>query len=95
MDGNLVRPFPVIACGFGRIEFGDATHFPDDGTPNLPALWIGNKGQGLGIERDRNGPAEDGETIAVITFTNLKGLEALEAATARVRANMIALGHTE
>jgi len=88
MDVALVEPFLVIACGFGKIEFGDATYDPMDGASKLPALWIGNDGQGLGVERDRNEAAKDGETIAVITFANLKGLEALESAVARVRANM-------
>jgi hypothetical protein len=82
MDTALVKPFPVIACGFGLIEFANATHL------DLPALWIGNDGQGLGVERERNEAAKDGETIMVITFANIKGLEALEAAVARVRADM-------
>lgn len=88
MDKKLVAPYPVIACGFGKVEFGDAMHDPMDGTPQLPALWIGNDGQGIGVERDRNECAKDGETIAVITFTNLKSLEALEFAVARVRTMM-------
>lgn len=87
MEKTLVAPFPVIACGFGKIEFGDASWYGPGGEV-LPALWIGNDGQGLGVERDRNEAAKDGETIAMITFANIKGLEALEFAVARVRANM-------
>lgn len=77
-----VAEFPIIAMGHGVIEVGDATW------EGLPALWFGNKGQGLGVERVRNNHAEDGESLVMFTFTNLEGLEAIEKAVARVRQKM-------
>ncbi len=74
-----VAAFPIIAMGHGVVEVGDATW------EGLPALWFGNKGQGLGVERERNNLAEDGESLVMFTFTNLQGLEAIEQAVARVR----------
>lgn len=79
---NTVAAFPIIAMGHGDVEVGDATW------EGLPALWFGNKGQGLGVERVRNNLAEDGESLVMFTFTNLEGLEAIEAAVARVRKSM-------
>ncbi len=74
--------FPILHFGHGPSEVGDATW------EGRPSLIFGRNGQGLGVERDRNEPAENGETLALFTFVNLAGLEALEAATARVRAAM-------
>ena len=71
-----------ILMGHGRIEVANAVH------EGLPALWFGNDGQGMGFERDRNEQAKNNETILVITFENLAGLEAIEFALARVRKSM-------
>jgi hypothetical protein len=79
MTEMVTADFPIIRMGFGLIEVGDAT------LEGLPALWVGNEGQGLGVVRDRNEPAKDGETLVLFTFANLAGLEAIEAAVARVR----------
>lgn len=76
---NLPEDFKTIAMGHGVIEVGDAKW------NGLPALWFGNDGQGLGFERDRNEQAKPGETLVVFTFANIKGLEAIEFACARVR----------
>lgn len=76
--------FPIIAMGHGKIEVGDAVW------SGLPALWFGNDGQGMGVVRDRNEPAKDGETLVVFTFANIGGLEAIEAAVARVREKIVA-----
>lgn len=89
---ELVSPYLHIECGEGKIEFGDATFQANDDAPVLHALFIGNEGQGLGVERDRNEAAKEGETLAMITFANLESLSALERAVARVRANMEAAG---
>lgn len=82
MDDYVTQDFPIIAMGFGKVEVGDAKW------EGKHALWFGNKGQGLGVVRDRNNKAEEGETLALFTFENLAGLEAIEAAVARVRAAM-------
>ena len=80
-DGSET-PHLRILMGHGRIEVGNAVH------EGLPALWFGNDGQGLGFERERNGSAKQNETVLVITFENLAGLEAIEFALARVRKSM-------
>lgn len=82
-DGDAVTwNFPILHFGHGAIEVGDATW------NGLNALFFGADGQGLGVERDRNEPAKDKETLLMFTFKNLEGLKALEDATARVRATM-------
>ena len=78
--------FPILHFGHGAIEVGDAVW------NGLPALFFGTDGQGLGHERERNEPAADKETLLLFTFKNLAGIEALEQATARVRAKMEAEG---
>ena len=78
--------FPILHFGYGAIEVGDAAW------NGLPALFFGTDGQGLGHERERNEPAADKETLLLFTFKNLAGIEALEQATARVRAKMEAEG---
>jgi hypothetical protein len=75
----VTADFPIIAMGHGKVEVGDATW------EGLPALWFGNEGQGLGVERVRNNAAKDRETLVLFTFANIQGLEAIEAAVARVR----------
>lgn len=87
MEGEEFRwDFPLLHFGHGKIEVGDATW---DG---LPALFFGRNGLGLGVERDREALgialAENGETLALFTFANLQGLEAVESAVARVRQSM-------
>jgi hypothetical protein len=82
MTKMVAANFPIIRMGYGLIEVGDAAW------EGLPALWFGNEGQGLGVQRDRNEPAKDGETLVMFTFANLKGLEAIEAAVARVRTEL-------
>ena len=86
-DGDAVTwDFPILHFGYGAIEVGDAAW------NGLPALFFGTDGQGLGHERERNEPAADKETLLLFTFKNLAGIEALEQATARVRAKMEAEG---
>lgn len=74
--------FPILHFGHGAIEVGDAMW------NGMHTLFFGTDGQGLGVERDRNEPAADKETLMLFTFKNLEGLEAIEKATARVRAKM-------
>lgn len=82
-DGEAVTwNFPILHFGHGAIEVGDAVW------SGLPALFFGTDGQGLGHERERNEPAADKETLLLLTFKNLEGLEAVEQAIARVRATM-------
>lgn len=70
-DGT-VSPFTVINLGSGAVRVGDAIH---DG--RLPALWFGTGGEGMGHEAAMNRAAHDGETIAVVTFANVDGLDVL------------------
>lgn len=79
---KVTADFPIIAMGHGKVEVADALW------NGLPTLWFGNEGQGLGVERVRNEEAKDGETLVMFTFANLAGLEAVEAAVARVRKQL-------
>lgn len=80
-EGSVIAHLRIL-MGHGRIEVCNAVH------EGLPALWFGNDGQGLGVERDRNGPPRKDETVLIITFENLQGLEAFEFAVARLRKDM-------
>jgi hypothetical protein len=77
----VVRPFPVIELGHGKVEIGDAIH-----NHSLPALWFSANGQGIGVVRDLNRYASDGETLAVVTFENVEGLDVLLEVVLRIRA---------
>lgn len=84
MDEPMVTfNFPIIKMGLGEVEVGDATH------GGLPALWFGIGGRGLDApEQDLNRPAHDNETLVLFTFADIRGLDAIESACARVRAKM-------
>jgi hypothetical protein len=86
----VVHDFPVIRLGRGEVMVADATH---DG---LPALWFGKDGQGLGaLDLEMNRYANDGETLAVFTIADIRGIDAVEKALARLRAQILADGdHT-
>lgn len=80
---TVTLDFPIIRMGLGQAEVGDATH---DG---LFALWFGKGGRGLDApEQYLNRPAHEGETLALFTFADIRGVEAIEKALARVRARM-------
>lgn len=82
-EGMVTADFPIIALGHGQVEIGDAVW------EGLPALWFGRGGRGLDApEQDLNRPARDGETLVLFTFADIRGLEAIEKACARVRAKM-------
>lgn len=76
----MVAPFTVIELGHGKVEIGDSLH-----EGRLPALWFGKNGQGMGFERVRNNYAADGETLAVVTFENVEGLDVLIEVIQRIR----------
>lgn len=78
----MVAEFPTIRLGLGTVEIGDALH---DG---LPALFFGRNGQGVGVKRERNEYAADGETLAVVTFANRQGFDVLMAVLERVREKL-------
>jgi len=78
-DGT-VSPFTVINLGTGRVQMGDSIH---DG--RLPALWFGKNGQGMGHEEVMNRQAHEGETLAVVTFANVEGLDVLLDVIQRIR----------
>jgi hypothetical protein len=78
-DGT-VSPFTVINLGAGKVQMGDCIH---DG--RLPALWFGKNGQGMGHEEVMNRMAHEGETLAVVTFSNVEGLDVLIDVIERIR----------
>jgi hypothetical protein len=78
-DGT-VSPFAVINLGYGGVQIGDSIH-----DHRLPALWFGKEGKGMGHEEDLNREAKEGETIAVVTFANVEGLDVLLTVLQRIR----------
>ena len=78
-DGT-VSPFTVINLGAGRVQMGDSIH-----DRRLPALWFGKNGQGMGHEEEMNREAREGETLAVVTFANVEGLDVLVDVIQRIR----------
>ena len=78
-DGT-VSPFTVINLGFGQVQMGDCVH-----DRRLPALWFGKEGKGMGHEEVLNREAREGETIAVVTFANVEGLDVLLDVLHRIR----------
>jgi hypothetical protein len=78
-DGT-VSPFTVINLGQGAVVMGDAIH-----DQRLPALWFGKDGKGMGHEEDLNREAKEGETLAVVTFSNVEGLDVLLQVVQRIR----------
>lgn len=78
-DGT-VSPFTVINLGSGMVKMGDAVH---DG--RLPALWFGKDGLGMGVEEVLNRVADNGETLAVVTFANAEALDVLLEVVQRIR----------
>ena len=83
-SGTVTGDFQTIHLGRGEIEIADATF------NGLPALWFGREGRGLDAPLTvHNRPAKDGETLLVIEFSDIRALDALEGAIARVRASMV------
>jgi hypothetical protein len=78
-DGT-VSPFTVINLGMGAVQMGDCIH-----DRRIPALWFGKDGKGMGHEEEMNREAHDGETLAVVTFANVEGLDVLLKVLHRVR----------
>ena len=78
-DGT-VSPFTVINLGAGKVKIGDSIH-----DARLPALWFGKDGTGMGDEEVMNRAAKDGETLAVVTFANVEGLDVLLEVVERIR----------
>ncbi len=79
-DGTI-SPFTVINLGHGQVKVGDAVH---DG--RLPALWFGKDGLGMGAVEEMNRAAAEGETLAVVTFSNVEGLDVLAEVVQRIRS---------
>lgn len=79
-DGT-VSPFTVINLGQGLVKMGDSLH---DG--RLPALWFGTDGLGMGVAEEMNRAAKPGETLAVVTFANVEGLDVLSEVVQRIRS---------
>lgn len=78
-DGT-VSPFTVINLGHGAVQMGDSIH-----DRRLPALWFGKEGKGMGHEEALNREAKPGETLAVVTFANVQGLDVLLQVLHRIR----------
>jgi hypothetical protein len=79
-EAPMVSPFTVIDLGYGKVQIGDSIH-----NGKLPALWFGKDGLGMGVEEVLNRPAHDGETLAVVTFANVEGLDVLIEVAQRIR----------
>ena len=79
-EDGTVSPFTVINLGHGRVQMGDSIH-----DNRLPALWFGKEGKGMGHEEVLNREAKDGETLAVVTFANVEGLDVLLEVVQRIR----------
>jgi hypothetical protein len=79
-EDGTTSPFTVINLGHGRVQMGDCIH-----DRRLPALWFGKEGKGMGHEEVLNREAKDGETIAVVTFANVEGLDVLLEVVKRIR----------
>ena len=79
-DGT-VSPFTVINLGRGLVKIGDSLH---DG--RLPALWFGKDGLGMGAVEEMNRAAAEGETLAVVTFSNVEGVDVLAEVVQRIRS---------
>lgn len=78
--GTVVADFPQIQLGRGEVEMGAAWHL------GVPCLWFGRDGQGIGVTRERNDFAEDGETLAMVQIPDLHSLEVLEKTIRETRA---------
>lgn len=78
-DGTF-SPFTVINLGGGQVKMGDCLH--DD---RLPGLWFGRGGLGMGVEEELNRRANTDETLAVVTFGNVEGLDVLLDVVQRIR----------
>jgi len=78
-DGTI-SPFTVINLGLGQVQMGDCTH-----DQRLPALWFGKDGKGMGHFEVLNREAKEGETIAVVTLSNVDGLDVLLDVVQRIR----------
>lgn len=79
-EDGTVSPFTVINLGTGKVKIGDSIH-----DARLPALWFGKDGTGMGDEEVMNRAARNGETLAVVTFSNVEGLDVLAEVVARIR----------
>lgn len=88
-DGT-VSPFTVINLGAGKVVMADSLH-----DKRLPALWFGKGGKGMGHEEVYNREAEAGETIAVVTFANVEGLDVLLEVLQRIRRQSFPQAGTE
>lgn len=88
-DGT-VSPFTVINLGSGKVVMADSVH-----DNRLPALWFGKGGKGMGHEENYDREAEAGETIAVVTFSNVEGLDVLLNVLHRIRRQSFPQAGTE
>lgn len=80
---KVTKNFPIIEFCLGKVEVADAIW------EGLPALWFGNSGRGVDAPTmEHNRPAHDGETLALFTFLDIRGVEVIERACARIRERM-------
>lgn len=71
IDGTLA-PYLVVNMGYGKVVTAESLH---DG--RVPALWLGIDGKGMGHAEVYNREARPGETLGVVTFSNVDGLNVL------------------
>jgi hypothetical protein len=75
--------WPLIELGYGRIEVADGTH------EGKPALIFGRNGMGkIGEPTQPDRRHEPGETLAVITFTNVESLDVVAEELAQIRTQL-------
>jgi hypothetical protein len=78
-DGTMPA-YPVIHLGVGKVRMADSVY-----DERLPALWFGINEPGMPDEVPLNRDARDDESLAVVTFANVEGLDALLKAVQHIR----------
>lgn len=78
-DGTMPA-YPVIHLGRNKVRMADSVY-----DERLPALWFGIDEPGMPAEVALNRDARDEETLAVVTFANVEGLDALIKAVQHIR----------
>jgi hypothetical protein len=81
VERDALQDWPLIALGFGKVEVGEGRH---DG---VRALIFGRNGTGeIGAATQPNRMHLPGETLAVITFTNVECVDVVVDKLRLIRA---------
>ena len=81
-EEGRVSDFTVIHLGHGAVKMTACAHDNN----RLPGMWFGKGGKGIGDFVDEHRQAEEGETLAVVTFANVQGLDVMLDVLLRCRA---------